>query len=251
MEDEKLPLTSHLEELRKRLIVCLIAVGIGFSISYYFSEHIFSILSRPLTTLLPDGSSFIFTGITEAFVTYLKLAFFAGIFLASPVIIYEIWRFVAPGLYEKEKRNILPFVFLATVFFVGGTAFCYFIVLPAAFKFFIGYNTPSIKMLPSLGEYLSFSCVFLLSFGVVFELPVFIICLAKLGIITEKQLRSNRKLVIIGAFIVSAILTPTPDAINQSLMALPLIILYELSILAVKFLSVKRAAQIKNETEQP
>ncbi|MEI6126040.1 MAG: twin-arginine translocase subunit TatC [Pseudomonadota bacterium] len=251
MEDEKLPLTSHLEEFRKRLIVCLIATAIGFSISYYYSEQIFSILSRPLSNVLPEGSSFIFTGITEAFITYLKLSFFSGIFLASPVIIYEIWRFVAPGLYEKEKSSILPFVFLATVFFVGGTVFCYIIVLPAAFKFFVGYNTQYIKMLPSLGEYLSFSCVFLLSFGVVFELPVFIVCLAKLGIITEKQLRSNRKLVIIGAFVVAAILTPTPDAINQSLIAVPLIILYELSILTVKFLAKKRDAQIKNEAETP
>lgn len=240
MEDEKLPLTSHLEELRKRLIACLVAVGIGFSISYFFSEQIFSILSRPLTTMLPEGSSFIFTGITEAFFTYLKLSFFAGIFLSSPVIIYEIWQFVAPGLYEKEKRYVFPFVFFATLFFVGGIVFCYFIVLPAAFKFFVSYNTQYIRMLPSLGEYLSFSCIFLLSFGVVFELPVFIICLAKIGIITERQLRSNRKLVIIGAFIVSAILTPTPDAINQSLMAVPLIVLYELSIFAVKYIGKKK-----------
>jgi sec-independent protein translocase protein TatC len=241
MEDEKLPLTSHLEELRKRIIVCLIAIGIGFSISYYFSEQIFFILSRPLTAVLPEGSSFIFTGITEAFFTYLKLSFFTGIFLSTPVIIYEIWRFVAPGLYEKEKRYMLPFVFIATLFFIVGTVFCYFIVLPAAFKFFVSYNTPYIKMLPALGEYLSFSCIFLLSFGVVFELPVFIICLAKMGIITEKQLRSNRKIVIIGAFIVSALLTPTPDAVNQSLMALPLIVLYELSIFAVKFIAKKPA----------
>jgi len=243
MEDEKIPLTSHLEELRKRIIVCFIAISIGFSISYYFSEQIFSILSRPLTAVLPQGSSFIFTGITEAFFTYLKLSFFAGIFLSSPVIIYEIWRFVAPGLYEKEKRYVIPFVLFASIFFVAGVVFCYFIVLPAAFKFFVSYNTQYIRMLPSLGEYLSFSCIFLLSFGVVFELPVFIICLAKLGIITEKQLRSNRKLVIIGAFIVAAILTPTPDAINQCLMAVPLIILYEMSIFVVKIIASRPAAK--------
>jgi len=239
MEDEKLPLTTHLEELRRRIIVCIIAVGAGFAVSYFFSEQIFSFLSRPLTAVLPSESSFIFTGITEAFFTYLKLSFFAGIFLASPVIIYEIWKFVAPGLYEREKRYVFPFVLIATLFFIAGVVFCYFVVLPAAFKFFVGYNSQSIRMLPSLGEYLSFTCVFLLAFGVVFELPVFIVCLAKLGIITEKHLRSNRKLVIIGAFIVAALLTPTPDAINQSLMAVPLIILYELSIIVVRLIAKK------------
>lgn len=239
MEDEKLPLTTHLEELRSRLIVCLIAVGVGFAVSYFFSAEIFSLLSRPLTAVLPKDSSFIFTGITEAFFTYLKLSFFSGIFLASPVIIYEIWKFVAPGLYEREKRYVLPFVCIATVFFVGGIVFCYFIVLPAAFRFFVGYNTQYIRMMPSLGEYLSFTCVFLLAFGVVFELPVFLVCLAKLGIITEKHLRSNRKLVIIGAFVVAALLTPTPDAVNQSLMAVPLIVLYELSIIVVRFVAKK------------
>lgn len=239
MEEEKLPLTSHLEELRKRIIICLVAIGVGFCISYFFVEHIFAFISRPLTAVLPHDSSFIFTGITEAFFTYLKLSLFSGIFLASPVIIFQLWKFVAPGLYENEKKYLLPFIFFGTFFFVAGIAFCYFIVLPAAFKFFVSYNTSTIRMLPSLGEYLSFTCIFLLAFGIVFEVPVVIICLAKLGIIKEKHLTSNRKIVIIGAFIVSAILTPTPDAINQSLMALPLIVLYELSIFMVRFIEKK------------
>ncbi len=181
MEEEKLPLTSHLEELRKRLVISLIATGIGFCACYGFSEQIFLLLSAPLIKAMPEGSSFIFTGVTEAFFTYMKLAFFAGIFVASPVIIYQIWAFVAPGLYEKERRSILPFVFLAVVFFIGGTAFAYFIVFPSAFKFFLTYNTQYVKIMPSIGEYLSFSCIFLLAFGVVFEMPVFIICLARLG----------------------------------------------------------------------
>jgi len=239
MEDEKLPLTSHLEELRKRIIVCLIAVGLGFAVSYCFAEQLFAFISRPLAAVLPPNSSFIFTGITEAFFTYLKLSFFSGVFLASPVIIYEIWKFVAPGLYEKEKKYVVPFVFFATFFFVCGIVFCYVIVLPAAFKFFVSYNTSTIRMLPSLGEYLSFTCIFLLAFGVVFEVPVFIICLSKLGVIKEQHLRSNRKLVIIIAFIIAALLTPTPDAINQSLMAIPIIVLYEISILAVRFTAKK------------
>ena len=240
MEEEKLPLTSHLEELRKRLIISLIATGIGFCACYGLSEQIFLLLSAPLIKSMPEGSSFIFTGVTEAFFTYMKLAFFAGIFVASPVIIYQIWAFVAPGLYDKERRSILPFVFLAVVFFIGGTAFAYFVVFPSAFKFFLTYNTQYVKIMPSIGEYLSFSCLFLLGFGVVFELPVFIICLARLGIITHKQLQKSRKVVIIGIFIAAAILTPTPDAVNQLLMAVPMLILYELSILAVRFFEKKK-----------
>lgn len=244
MEEEKLPLTSHLEELRKRLVISLIAAGIGFCACYGFSEQIFLLLSAPLIKALPEGSSFIFTGVTEAFFTYMKLAFFAGIFVSSPVIIYQIWAFVAPGLYEKERRSILPFVFLAVVFFVGGTAFAYFVVFPSAFKFFLTYNTQYVKIMPSIGEYLSFSCIFLLGFGVVFELPVFIICLARLGIITHTQLKKSRKIVIIGIFIAAAILTPTPDAVNQLLMAVPMLILYELSIIAVRFFEKKKESQI-------
>ncbi|MCX8044555.1 MAG: twin-arginine translocase subunit TatC [Desulfobacterota bacterium] len=236
MEDEKLPLTAHLEELRKRIIICLIAIGVGFFISYLFSEQIFALLSRPLVAVLPRNSSFIFTGITEAFFTYLKLSLFSGIFLASPVIIYQIWKFVAPGLYEQERRSILPFVITATFLFIIGIVFCYAIVLPAAFKFFVSYNTDTIRMLPSLGEYLTFTCVFLLAFGIVFEVPVFVVCLAKLGILKEHHLTSNRKLIILGSFIVAALLTPTPDAINQSLMAIPMIILYELSIIVVRYM---------------
>jgi sec-independent protein translocase protein TatC len=240
MEEEKLPLTSHLAELRKRLIISLVATGIGFCACYGFSEKIFLLLSAPLIQSMPEGSTFIFTGVTEAFFTYMKLAFFAGIFVASPIIIYQTWAFVAPGLYDNERRSILPFVFVSVVFFLGGTAFAYFIVFPSAFKFFLTYNTQYVKIMPSIGEYLSFSCIFLLAFGIVFELPVFIICLARLGIINHNHLRKYRKLVIIGIFITAAILTPTPDAVNQLLMAVPMLILYELSIIAVLFFEKKK-----------
>ncbi len=244
MDEEKLPLTSHLEELRKRLIISLVATGIGFCVCYGFSEQIFLLLSAPLIKSMPEGSSFIFTGVTEAFFTYMKLALFAGVFVASPVIIYQTWAFVAPGLYDKERRSIMPFVFLAVIFFIGGTAFAYFIVFPSAFKFFLTYNTQYVKIMPSIGEYLSFSCIFLLSFGVVFEMPVFIICLARLGIITHNHLQKSRKMVIIGIFIAAAILTPTPDAVNQLLMAVPMLVLYELSIIAVRFFEKKKEPQI-------
>ena len=238
MDEDKIPLTAHLEELRNRLIACLIAVGIGFAFSYYFSEKIFFILASPLQELLPENNSFIFTNVTEAFFTYLKLAIFSGIFLAFPVILYQTWCFIAPGLYQHERRYAVPFVILSTFFFLGGTSFGYFLVLPIAFKFFMGYNTQYLKLLPSISQYLSFSCKFLLAFGIVFEMPVFILFLSRMGIVTSQQLKSNRRIVIVCVFIVAAFLTP-PDVVSQVLMAGPLIILFEISIITAQIFGKK------------
>ena len=169
-EESKLPFTAHLEELRKRLIVCFIAVGIGFVISYGFKEYLFQILVHPLVKVMAPGDSLIFTGLPEAFFTYLKVAFLAGLMLAAPVIIYEFWIFVAPGLYDKEKRLMLPIVFLSTFFFIGGALFGYFLVFPWGFKFFLGFATETIRPMPSMKEYLGFSAKLLLAFGLVFRI---------------------------------------------------------------------------------
>jgi len=233
MPDEKSTFTSHLEELRKRIIICIIAVAIGFLVSYSFSEWIFIFLVKPLKEELPTDSLLIFTALPEAFLVYLKLAFFTGIFLSSPVILWEIWCFVAPGLYDNEKKYAYPFVILSTLFFVSGVSFGYFIVFPIAFKFFMGYGSELIKPLPSVKEYLSFSCKMLLAFGIVFELPLFVLFLAKIGLVNERMLRSKRKFAILGIFIAAAVLTP-PDIASQILMAVPLIVLYEISILVAK-----------------
>ncbi len=242
MTDAKLSFTDHLEELRKRLINCLIAIGIGFGISYYFAENIFKFISAPLQQILPQGSNFIFTGLTDAFFTYMKLSFYTGIFFASPVILHQVWRFVAPGLYENEKRYAIPFIFFGTLLFIIGIAFGYYIVFPVAFKFFVSYTTDSIKILPSLKEYLSFSCTFLLAFGVIFEIPIFLFFLERIGIVKEKQLRSNRKYAILIAFILGAVLTPTPDVVNQTLMAGPIIILFEISLVMIKLFGKKKVS---------
>lgn len=239
MTDEKLPITEHLEELRKRIIYCLIAVAAGFVVCYLFSKQLFDLLSYPLASKLPEGSTFIFTNVTEAFFTYLKLSFFAGIFVASPVIIFQVWRFIAPGLYQHEAKYAVPFVLLSTIFFVGGSLFAYYLVFPIAFNFFVGYSTDSIRMLPSLREYLSFSFKFLIAFGLVFELPIFILFLSKMGVVDDKKLKANRKYVIICIFAVAAMLTP-PDVISQALMAAPLIILYEISIVIAKIFGKKK-----------
>ncbi len=239
MDDEKkIPFTSHLEELRRRLIVCFIAVGIGFVLSYGFKEKLFQILTRPLISVMKTGDKLIFTGLPEAFFTYLKVAFLSGIILATPIIFYQFWVFVAPGLYHKEKRLMVPIVFLSTLFFVGGSFFGYFIVFPYGFKFFLGFASETIRPLPSMREYLSFASKLLLAFGVVFELPLVITFLAKLGMVSVSFLKKNRKYAVLLFFVGAAILTP-PDVVTQIMMALPLMVLYEISIVGAKIFGKK------------
>jgi len=245
-EQEKIPFTEHLEELRKRLIVCFIAVGIGFVLSYGFKEKLFQILTRPLISVMQTGDKLIFTGLPEAFFAYLKVAFLSGIILATPVIFYQFWMFVAPGLYEKEKRHLIPIIFLSTFFFVGGAFFGYFIVFPYGFKFFLGFASEIIQPLPSMREYLGFASKLLLAFGLVFELPLIITFLARLGIVSVTFLKKNRKYALLLFFIGAAILTP-PDVVTQIMMAFPLILLYEISIIGARIFGKKNLEADNNK----
>lgn len=232
-EEGKAPFTAHLEELRKRLITCFIAVGVGFAICYGFKEKLFQILVQPLLRVMKTGETLIFTGLPEAFFTYLKVALLSGLMLAAPIIIYQFWMFVAPGLYDREKRLMIPIVFLSSFFFVGGALFGYFIVFPWGFKFFLGFADEHIRALPSMKEYLGFSAKLLLAFGLVFELPLVITFLAKLGLVSVDFLKKNRKYALLLFFAGAAILTP-PDVVTQIMMALPLMLLYEISILGAR-----------------
>lgn len=245
-EQEKIPFTEHLEELRKRLIVCFIAVGVGFVLSYGFKEKLFQILTGPLIRVMQTGDKLIFTGLPEAFFTYLKVAFLSGIILAAPVIFYEFWMFVAPGLYDKEKRLMVPVVVLSTVFFVGGAFFGYFIVFPYGFKFFLGFASEIIRPLPSMREYLGFASKLLLAFGLVFELPLIITFLARLGLVSVSFLKKNRKYALLLFFMGAAILTP-PDVVTQIMMALPLILLYEISIIGARIFGKKNFEEEDNK----
>ena len=227
--EDKIPFTAHLEELRKRLITSFIAVGIGFALSYGFKEQLFQILTQPLISVMQEGETLIYTGLPEAFFTFLKVSLLAGIMIASPVIIYQFWMFVAPGLYDREKRLLIPIVFLSSIFFVGGALFGYFIVFPFGFEFFLGFATETIRPMPSMKEYLSFSAKLLLAFGLVFELPLVITFLARLGIVSVPFLKKNRKYALLLFFVGAAILTP-PDVVTQLMMAGPLMLLYEISI---------------------
>ena len=233
MSNKKLPFVEHLEELRKRIIICLIAVGIGFAVSYAFAKKIFAFLAIPLEKALPPQSTLIFTSPTEAFLTYLKTAIISGLFLAIPVVLYQIWKFIAPGLYEREKTYAVPFVLSSSILFIGGALFGYFIVFPFAFKFLMGFASESLQALPSMREYFNIAVKLLFAFGITFETPVFIFFLARLGIVNYTMLRSYRKYAIILAFVVAALLTP-PDVFTQLMMALPLVILFELSLLITR-----------------
>ena len=249
-EEEKIPFTSHLEELRERIIKSFIAIVAGFVACYGFKEKLFEIMTHPLVSVMEPGDKLIFTGLPEAFFTYLKVAFLAGLILAGPVIIYQFWMFVAPGLYKKERRVMIPIVLLSTVFFIGGALFGYFIVFPFGFKFFLSFASDTIKALPSMKEYLSFASKLLLAFGLVFELPIVITFMARLGLVTVPFLRKNRKYAVLLFFVGSAMITP-PDVVTQIMMAFPLMLLYEISIVGAIMFGQKDTESEEEEEKAP
>lgn len=237
------PLLEHLVELRQRLVRCLIAVGVGFALSYSFAERLLDILLKPLMDVMPAGSKLIATSLPETFFTVMKLAMVAGAFVASPYIFYQLWQFVAPGLYKEERKIIMPVAFATAVCFVGGALFGYFIVFPFGFKFFVDYASDYITVMPTISAYFSLAVTLLFAFGLIFELPVFIFFLTSLGMVSTKTLRKFRRWAILLSFIVAAVLTPTPDAINQLLMAGPMVVLYEVGIWVSWFVDKQRLAE--------
>jgi sec-independent protein translocase protein TatC len=248
-EEDKAPFTAHLEELRSRLIVSFVAVGIGFFVAYFFKEKLFELLMKPLTDVMGEGDKLIFTNLPEAFFVYLKTAFLAGVMAASPVILYQFWKFVAPGLYKKERVVLLPVVFLCSFFFIGGALFGYFIVFPYGFKFFLGFATEFIRPLPSMKEYFSFASKLLVAFGVVFELPLIITLFSRLGLVSVAFLKKNRKYALLLFFVGAAILTP-PDVITQVMMAVPLMFLYEISIIGARIFARKNPYENEESEER-
>jgi len=224
-------LTEHLEDLRWCLLRSVIAVLVGSVVCYFFANAIFAFMVAPLRANLQPGQGLIGTSVTEAFFSEIKVAIAAGVLFSCPYIFYQIWRFVAPGLSGGEKKLVLPFVLCATLFFLGGSYFCYRIVLPVAFKYFVEqYDTMGVTPAIRIGEYFTFFFRMVLAFGVTFELPVFTFFLVRLGLWNYRLMISSFRYAIIGIFVLAAILTPTPDVINQSLLALPMLVLYVLSI---------------------
>ncbi len=243
-QEKRSPFTEHLGELRDRLIHAFIAVGVGFVVAYFFKEQLFDILTAPLVTAMAKSGNakLIFTGLPEAFFTYLKVALLAGIILATPVLFYEFWMFVSPGLYREEKKYMLPIIILSLIFFIAGASFGYFIVFPYGFQFFLGFTTETIQAMPSMKEYLSFASKMLLAFGFVFELPLVLTFLSRMGLVTPAFLKKNRKYALLVFFVGAAMITP-PDVVTQIMMAMPLIILYEVGILGASAFSRKSSVQ--------
>jgi sec-independent protein translocase protein TatC len=224
-------LAEHLEELRWCILKSILAVVVVSGVSYFFANAIFAFVVAPLRQSLQPGQNLIGTGVTEAFFVEIKVALAAGVLFASPVIFYQIWRFIAPGLSGREKRLVLPFVFCATFFFVSGAFFCYRFVLPVAFKYFIEqYQSMGVSPAIRIGEYFTFFFRMVLAFSATFELPVFTFFLVRVGIWDYRFMLRSFRYALVVIFIVAAMLKPTPDVINQSLLAVPMVLLYVLSI---------------------
>jgi sec-independent protein translocase protein TatC len=227
--DEKLPFTVHLAELRTRLIYSSFAIALAFALAYWQSDRLVGILLAPLVSVLPPESPVVFTKLTEPFVTYLKLAFYTSLFVASPVWLIQAWAFVTPGLYEHERRAVVPLVALSIVAFLAGGAFCYFIAFPAMFRFFLSFQNDFLLAAPSIREYLDLTSKLVLAFGLGFEYPVAILVLARLGLVTAEKLRKVRGYATLTIFVLAAVVTP-PDLLSQTLFALPMLALYEIGI---------------------
>lgn len=238
--ETRLPLTEHLEELRSRVIRSLVAVGIGAALCYGWSEQLYRALMHPLLVQLPPDSHLIFTELTEAFLTYFKVALLGGFVLASPVVSYQVWRFVSPGLYRKERKIVLAFSFWSTIAFLGGMTFAYFVAVPGIFSFLISFGRSVIVPMPSMKDSLSLILRMLLIFGAMFELPLVLYLGGRAGILSPDLLRRGRKVAVVSVLLLAAVLTP-PDAVSQLIITVPLYLLYEAGILLCALGAGRRA----------
>ncbi len=264
-KDDKMPFTGHLGELRKRLMISVIAITVFFLISFTFSEVIFRVLTIPMRadlkfipgypfiTLIEKNdalTTLIFLAPAEAFWVHLKVSLITGIIVSTPILFHQLWKFISPGLLQKEKKYAFPFISIATGLFMFGALFCFLIVLPFAMKFLLTYKTESLTPMISVERYIDFCLKFILAFGAVFELPLILVFLTRMGIVTPQTLAKNRKYAVLLAFVTAALLTPTPDAFNQTLMAVPIIFLYEGGVIASRILVRGKKRDDKREESE-
>jgi sec-independent protein translocase protein TatC len=234
-DDLQQGLFSHLLELRTRLLKSAAALVLVLVALVPFANRLYSELAAPLVARLPQGAHLIATGVTSPFITPLKLAFYASLFISMPVILYQLWAFVSPGLYKHEKRLARPLLAAALVLFYTGAAFAYFLVLPAAFRFLIAVTPQGVEMMTDITQYLDFVMLMFFAFGLCFEVPVAVVILAAIGVVDLEKLRSGRRYAIVGAFAIAALITP-PDITSMMMLGIPMCLLYELGVLAVRWL---------------
>lgn len=241
MDDARMSLMQHLEELRKRVVRAFLAWFVAFMVCYNYAEPMYLAISRPLRAALPAGTKLVFLTATEPFFAYLKIGAFAGLLVALPVIFWQLWGFIAPGLYSHEKRYVIPFVVLSSGCFLAGTAFGFIFAFPLMFGFLVQAGTASGEVVPmlSMGSYLSLAGQMLLAFGITFELPIVIFFLARMGVVDYSMLARNRKYALLVCFILGAIFSP-PDVVSQTVLAVPMFILYEVGIWLARFFGKKR-----------
>ena len=254
VEGSKMPLLDHLIELRQRMLKSVVALFVAFIVCFFFAEYLYAYLTQPLADILAsrrDDPRMIFTALTEVFFTYVKVAFFAGAFISCPIFLTQLWLFVAPGLYKKERHALLPFLAATPILFFVGGALVYYVIFPLAATFLIGFEVPrgegvlAIELEAKVGEYLSLIMKLIFAFGLCFQLPVLMTLLARVGLATSAGMAAKRKYAIVAVFVVAAVLTP-PDPISQISLAVPIILLYEISIYMAKMVERKKA---KDEAE--
>ena len=255
IDDTQAPLLDHLIELRSRLLRAIVALAISFAVCMYFAEDIFALLVRPLAYAFPEGEGrLVYTKLYEAFFVEIKVGLFAAFFLSFPIIANQLWAFIAPGLYAKEKKAFLPFLIATPVLFAMGASLAYFVVMPTAFRWFLGFQgvTSGLQQeaLPAMGDYLDLVMRFILAFGISFLLPVLLMLLNRAGLVTRAQLVTSRRYIIVGITIVAAVITP-PDVISQLMLAIPLWILFEATMILMKIYEKRDAAeQAAREAEE-
>lgn len=253
IDETQAPLLDHLIELRTRLLRCVLALAVAFAVCFYFADEIFGFLVQPLTAAFPQGEGrLIFTKLYEAFFVEIKVALFAAFLVSFPIIANQLWAFVAPGLYVKEKAAFLPFLIATPILFAAGAAIAYYIVMPTAFSWFVSFQGErggmKMEALPGTGDYLSLVMQFILAFGISFLLPVLLMLLNRAGIVTRDQLAKARRYVIVAVFVVAAVITP-PDIVSQLMLAVPLLVLFEGSLVLMRFSEKKREREKAEEAD--
>ena len=233
-------LTDHLTELRKRLLIIVISVGIFFLASYYFSSHLLELIQNPI-----GEEKLVFLSPTEAFISHIKISFYSGLFLSMPLILFHIWKFCAPGLFKKEKKYLASFILISSCSFIIGAFFCYLLILPYGLNFLLSFASDNLSPQISIAFYISFVFKLILIFGLVFQVPLIVILLVKMRVLSASTLSNNRGYVFVGSFAASAILTP-PDVVTQIFLALPLILLFEISIIAARFIDSSQKTKQDN-----